>query len=150
MTYVSCSQEQEVPVEIGKSTAPTHVAHMTSILHKQSQLEPQKPTQQRVEGSRSGSMRKAVDAAVRKMSETKSEENAEALWFSRLARTVSHELAHCFAFDHCVYYACNSQGTAGLREDVRQPPYLCLACETKISHAIVVEGLNGSEERRKA
>lgn len=112
-------------------------------------LKPRKPTQRQVRESRSGPMRKAVDAAVRKMSEANGEESKEALWFSRLARTVTHELAHCFAFDHCVYYACNSQGTAGMREDVRQSPYLCPVCEAKISHAIVVEGSNGSQEQRR-
>jgi archaemetzincin len=47
------------------------------------------------------------------------------LHLSRILRTASHELGHCFAMDHCVYYACNMQGTASMAEDVRQPPYLC-------------------------
>ena len=47
------------------------------------------------------------------------------LWLSRVCRTASHELGHCFGIDHCVYYACVMQGTASLAEDVRQPPYLC-------------------------
>ncbi|KAK0836938.1 hypothetical protein LTR03_013226 [Friedmanniomyces endolithicus] len=36
-----------------------------------------------------------------------------------------HELGHCFGIDHCTYYACIMQGTAGLSEDARQPPYVC-------------------------
>ncbi|KAL2818606.1 hypothetical protein BJX63DRAFT_429107 [Aspergillus granulosus] len=48
-----------------------------------------------------------------------------ALWLWRVARTVSHELGHCFGIDHCVYYACIMQGSASLSEDTRQPPYLC-------------------------
>jgi archaemetzincin len=48
-----------------------------------------------------------------------------ALWRYRILRTVSHELAHCFGLDHCVYYACIMQGSASLAEDARQPPYLC-------------------------
>ena len=47
------------------------------------------------------------------------------LWLSRVCQTASHELGHCFAMDHCVYYACVMQATASLSEDVRQPPYLC-------------------------
>jgi archaemetzincin len=112
-------------------------------------MEPQRPTQRQVKESRSGPMRKAVDAAMRKTNGTEGKKAEEALWLSRLARTVSHELAHCFAFDHCVYYACNLQGTAGIKEDVRQPPYLCPVCEAKISYAIAVERLKGDEEERK-
>jgi archaemetzincin len=49
----------------------------------------------------------------------------EARWLARVCLTASHELGHCFGIDHCVYYACALQGTASLREDARQPPYLC-------------------------
>ncbi|KAK3117467.1 hypothetical protein LTR53_001154 [Teratosphaeriaceae sp. CCFEE 6253] len=49
----------------------------------------------------------------------------EDIWLGRVCKTASHELGHCFGMDHCVYYACVMQGTAGLREDARQPPYLC-------------------------
>lgn len=112
-------------------------------------LATQKPTQRQIRDSRSGPMRRAVDAASAWGCAAGHRENEDALWFSRLARTVSHEIAHCFAFDHCVYYACNLQGTAGMKEDVRQPPYLCPVCEVKISHAIATEALNGGEEQRK-
>ena len=47
------------------------------------------------------------------------------IWLSRVCQTASHEIGHCFAIDHCVYYACVMQGTASIAEDVRQPPYLC-------------------------
>ncbi|KAK3312116.1 hypothetical protein B0H66DRAFT_538408 [Apodospora peruviana] len=57
-------------------------------------------------------------------------------WFSRLTRTVAHELGHCFGIAHCVYYACVMQSTAGMAEDVRQPPYLCPVCLSKITKAI--------------
>ncbi|OTB09348.1 hypothetical protein M426DRAFT_315914 [Hypoxylon sp. CI-4A] len=70
------------------------------------------------------------------------------LWFSRLARTVVHELGHCLGLDHCVYYACVMQSTAGMAEDVRQPPYLCPVCLGKVSHTIAYE-LSGQDEAGK-
>jgi archaemetzincin len=59
------------------------------------------------------------------------------LWLSRFVRTASHELGHCFALGHCVYYACVMQGTAGMAEDVRQPPYLCPVCQVKVTRAVL-------------
>lgn len=58
------------------------------------------------------------------------------IWFSRVARTTAHELGHCLGMDHCVYYACTMQGTAGMVEDVRQPPYLCPVCLSKLSRGL--------------
>jgi predicted Zn-dependent protease len=60
----------------------------------------------------------------------------EGLWFSRVARTLAHELGHCFIMDHCVYFACLMQGTASMAEDVRQPPYLCPVCLQKLSWSL--------------
>ena len=57
------------------------------------------------------------------------------LWLSRVCRTAGHELGHCFGIDHCVYYACSMQGTAGLSEDARQPPYLCPVDLAKVLRA---------------
>ncbi|KAK4897429.1 hypothetical protein LTR27_004949 [Elasticomyces elasticus] len=54
-----------------------------------------------------------------------SPEQLRSLWLARVCKTASHELGHCFGMDHCIYYACVMQGTAGLSEDARQPPYLC-------------------------
>jgi archaemetzincin len=59
------------------------------------------------------------------------------LWLSRVARTASHELGHCFGLDHCVYYACVMQGSGSLAEDVRQPPYLCHICLKKVTSAVL-------------
>ncbi|KAK5728597.1 hypothetical protein LTR15_001734 [Elasticomyces elasticus] len=56
---------------------------------------------------------------------TQSAEQLRSLWLARVCKTASHELGHCFGMDHCTYYACVMQGTAGLSEDARQPPYLC-------------------------
>lgn len=57
------------------------------------------------------------------------------LWLCLLARTASHELGHCLGIGHCAYYACVMQGTAGMAEDCRQPPYLCPVCLKKLTHA---------------
>ncbi|UPX12819.1 uncharacterized protein EKO05_0003355 [Ascochyta rabiei] len=128
----------------------SHCKAFVDVLCRTEDFLPKKPTRRQVASSRAGPMRKAVDAAASKMSDQETSGDGEALWFSRLARTVSHELGHCFALGHCVYYACNLQGTAGMKEDVRQPPYLCPVCEMKLSHAVVVEKLRGSEEERRA
>ena len=53
----------------------------------------------------------------------------------RVAHTASHELAHCFGLDHCVYFACIMQGSASIQEDARQPPYLCPVDLAKILRA---------------
>jgi len=57
------------------------------------------------------------------------------LWLSRVCRTASHELGHCFGIEHCVYYACIMQGSASLMEDSRQPPYLCPVDMSKVLRA---------------
>lgn len=62
-------------------------------------------------------------------------QNSADVWLNRICRTASHELGHCFGIDHCVYYACIMQGTAGLAEDARQPPYLCPVDMAKVLKA---------------
>ncbi|KAK1821368.1 hypothetical protein LTR12_004254 [Friedmanniomyces endolithicus] len=54
-----------------------------------------------------------------------SRDQLRVLWLGRVCKTAMHELGHCFGIDHCTYYACIMQGTAGLSEDARQPPYVC-------------------------
>ncbi|KAH7134206.1 hypothetical protein EDB81DRAFT_93294 [Dactylonectria macrodidyma] len=66
----------------------------------------------------------------------KTRDELAGMWFSRVARTMAHELGHCLGLDHCVYYACAMQGSAGMAEDMRQPPYLCPVCLSKISWAL--------------
>ncbi|KAK1621502.1 hypothetical protein BDP81DRAFT_466725 [Colletotrichum phormii] len=75
------------------------------------------------------------------------EEDLYGMWFSRVARTAVHEVGHSLGMDHCVYYACVMQGTGGLGEDSRQPPYLCPVCEAKFVWGLgemeIVEGGRG-------
>ncbi|KAM3075490.1 hypothetical protein ACMFMG_007637 [Clarireedia jacksonii] len=70
-------------------------------------------------------LRRAVTAHTSLQSTSLTLEQLAGLWFSRICRTASHELGHCFGIDHCVYYACSMQGSASIVEDARQPPYLC-------------------------
>lgn len=74
---------------------------------------------------------------------------SSSLYLARICRTASHELGHCFGFEHCVYYACLMQGSASLAEDARQPPYLCPVDLAKLKHAISFkrekEGQDGAE-----
>jgi archaemetzincin len=70
-------------------------------------------------------LRLAVTAHASLHASSMTSEQLAGLWFSRVCRTASHELGHCFGIDHCVYYACCMQGSASIVEDARQPPYLC-------------------------
>ncbi|KAF4921115.1 Archaemetzincin-2 [Colletotrichum viniferum] len=96
---------------------------------------------------RTGTALGAAINAAKKVVVPKTKEDQRGLWFSRVARTAAHELGHCFGMDHCVYYACVMQGTAGLGEDARQPPYLCPVCEARVAYGLgemgVVEGGKG-------
>jgi archaemetzincin len=104
-------------------------------------------TKKQRESSKRGAMAAAVVSATTYKPASPVQE-VQALWFSRLARTVSHELGHCFGIAHCVYYACNMQGTGTMKEDVRQPPYLCPVCEAKVAHAIAGELSGGREDEK--
>lgn len=92
---------------------------------------PKQPTSQSDQPTPMGA---AVEAALSKAS---APVDVDGLWLSRLLRTTSHELGHCIALDHCIYYACVMQGTAGMSEDVRQPPYLCPVCLEKLSRGVL-------------
>ena len=88
-------------------------------------------------------LRAAVDAYTNALVSSNS---ASAMtWLARVTRTTAHELGHCFGLDHCVYAACSMQGTAGLSEDARQPPYLCSICVRKVVYATSFEGVDTAE-----
>lgn len=78
----------------------------------------------RKNSSKDTALRVAVDAFTNIRTPWSAAELTE-LWLSRVCKTASHELGHCFGIGHCSYFACVMQGTAGLSEDARQPPYLC-------------------------
>ncbi|KAF2815828.1 uncharacterized protein BDZ99DRAFT_457782 [Mytilinidion resinicola] len=66
------------------------------------------------------------------------------LWLGRICRTASHEVAHCFGIGHCTYYACNMQGSASIREDARQAPYLCPVDWAKLQKATGADAVERS------
>jgi archaemetzincin len=128
----------------------SHCKNYIDTLCATEDVEALPPTKQQVLTSKDGPMRAAVVVAMTTTTVLDPVQERSALWFSRLARTVSHELGHCFGIAHCVYYACNMQGTGGMREDLRQPPYLCPICESKVAYAIVGEFRKGASKEMEA
>ncbi|OCK81160.1 hypothetical protein K432DRAFT_442577 [Lepidopterella palustris CBS 459.81] len=88
----------------------------------------------------------SVHAALPTLSLSISAAALSGLWLGRVCRTASHELGHCFGIDHCVYYACNMQGSASIVEDARQAPYLCPVDSAKVEKATGAS----AEERNRA
>lgn len=83
----------------------------------------------------SSPMHSAVSAHTKFFAPSLSPSQLSGLWLSRICRTATHELGHCFGLEHCVYFACVMQGSASLAEDVRQPPYLCPIDVAKLDFA---------------
>jgi archaemetzincin len=127
----------------------SHCKDFIDGLCKVEDVEPLPPTKSQTSLNRDSTMRKVVAAAssYTPHATPNTQHEMRSLWFSRLSRTASHELGHCFGIAHCIYYACNMQGCAGMKEDLRQPPYLCPVCEGKVGRAIAAELHGGKEEQ---
>ncbi|KAK6333669.1 hypothetical protein TWF730_003853 [Orbilia blumenaviensis] len=83
-------------------------------------------------------MHRAMAAHISENSSAvKHREYERSIWLSRICKTASHEILHCFGIDHCTYYACMMQGTTSILEDTRQPFYLCPVDQAKIKEAMV-------------
>ena len=112
-------------------------AHMWPASHCHDYVDKQMGMETRRQVPRATAQTGPIGAAIQAALTTPSwDTELYGLWLSRVARTASHELGHCLALDHCVYYACVMQGAASLAEDVRQPPYLCPVCTSKVCRAI--------------
>ncbi|KAF2798770.1 hypothetical protein K505DRAFT_321663 [Melanomma pulvis-pyrius CBS 109.77] len=135
-------------IDLGHMWPASHCKDYIDGLCAVEDVEPEPATKVQIQASQSGPIRAAISAAS-DIPAPSTTEDMRALWFARLARTAVHELGHCMGMDHCVYYACNMQGTAGMAEDGRQPPYLCPVCLGKISYAVACELQHGNEEDRK-
>lgn len=75
--------------------------------------------------------------------------SSSSLYLARICRTASHELGHCFGFEHCIYYACIMQGSASLAEDARQPPYLCPVDLAKLKQAVCLKKEKKTKKREE-
>ncbi|KAJ5886891.1 uncharacterized protein N7473_009565 [Penicillium subrubescens] len=103
---------------------------------RQKTSKPTKPIEIKDSSSISSSPLMAAMSIYRDLETTNRSPSAlSTLWLGRMCRTAAHELGHCFGIDHCVYYACAMQGTASIREDARQPPFLCPVDLAKLTHA---------------
>jgi predicted Zn-dependent protease len=68
------------------------------------------------------------------------------LYFLRAAKLIVHEIGHLYGLEHCVYYACNMNGTANLIEDFAAPLHWCGNCLRKLHYRI---GFDMRERYRK-
>ena len=114
------------------------LSHCSSYLdklcsaHAASSRKRKRPIPGSVALSQAGAVGAAITAFPRPVARDK---DYDGLWLARVCKTASHELGHCFGFDHCTYLACIMQSTSCLAEDARQPPYLCAICEVKLAYA---------------
>jgi len=58
------------------------------------------------------------------------------MYVRRTLTLISHELCHAFTMPHCIFYACQMNGTATLAEQDRTPVHLCPVCHAKLQKAI--------------
>jgi len=152
IAVVSMARYNPTLVPVGEHEWPT--SHCETFVKEACNIpyqpKPKKRAKIASSSSTTSSQLGPISAAVKAFAAAPSP-SVQDVWLARLARTASHELGHCFALDHCVYYACVMQGTAGLKEDMRQPPYLCPVCESKVGSAVrTIDPDAGLQERYEA
>jgi len=58
------------------------------------------------------------------------------VYFKRMAKLVSHEIAHMFSLRHCTLYNCNLNGSNSLEELDGNPLYICPNCLSKLTWSL--------------
>ncbi|UCE47756.1 MAG: hypothetical protein JSW47_19425, partial [Phycisphaerales bacterium] len=60
----------------------------------------------------------------------------------RSCRVLSHETAHMFGLQHCIYFKCVLNGSNHLKESDSRPLHLCPVCLRKLQHGIGFDVVN--------
>ncbi|MHC4547261.1 MAG: archaemetzincin [Planctomycetota bacterium] len=66
----------------------------------------------------------------------------------RACKVVVHEAGHAFGLEHCIYYACNMNGSNSLPESDRRPLRLCPVCLKKLQWNRAFDVLDRYEKLR--
>jgi len=60
----------------------------------------------------------------------------EKILLKRSCKVLTHEMAHMFGLNHCIYYRCVLNGSNHLEESDARPLHLCPVCLRKLHHSI--------------
>jgi len=63
-------------------------------------------------------------------------EGYQKLMLKRSLRVLSHETAHMFGLQHCIFYRCALNGSNHLQESDSRPLHLCPVCLRKLQYGI--------------